>query len=153
MSDPESERTVIVHETPRPPRTGLWLALLAVAPFPLAVPALWILPEVAVREAVRLWGAALLLFFAGVRRGLSFRTEGGATRAQLAVFAWLFAAGLAALLLPLQGALWLLTAGFVSLGALDPWAARRGEAPLWFAGLRAAQMPVAVVGLVGVVVS
>ncbi|MFP4238554.1 hypothetical protein [Rhodosalinus sp.] len=150
MSDPETERTVIVHETARPPREGLWLAFLAVAPFPLAVPALWLLPEEALREAVRLWGAALLLFFSGVRRGLSFRTEGGATVAQMAMFAWLFAAGLAALLLPLHAALWLLIAGFASLGALDPWAASRGEAPLWFAGLRAVQMPVAVVGLVGV---
>ena len=33
-----------------------------------------------------------------------------------------------------------------------PAAAPRGEAPLWFAGLRAAQMPVAAVGMVGVVV-
>lgn len=151
MSDPATERTVIVHETTRPPRAGLRLAFLAVAPFPLAVPALWLLPEEAVREVVRFWGAALLLFFSGVRRGLSFRTEGGATRVQMAVFAWLFAAGLATLLLPVQGALWLLIAGFASLGALDPWAARRGEAPLWFAGLRAVQMPVAVVGLLAVV--
>ncbi|WP_372891982.1 hypothetical protein [Rhodosalinus sp.] len=143
----DAERTVIVHETTRPPRVGLWLAALAVLPLPVAVPALWLLPDEVVREAARLWGAALTLFFSGVRRGVSFRTEGGATRAQVAVFAWLFAAGLAALLLPPVPALWLLAAALASLALLDPWAAERGEVPLWFAGLRAVQMPVAAIAL------
>ncbi|REC58769.1 DUF3429 family protein [Rhodosalinus sediminis] len=143
----DAARTVIVHETARPPRGGLWLAALAVVPLLLAVPALWLLPGDLVREAARLWAAALTLFFSGVRRGLSFRTEGGATGAQMTAFAGLFAAGLAALLLPPVAALWLLAAALGALALVDPRAAERGEVPIWFAGLRAVQMPVAAVAL------
>lgn len=96
-------------------------------------------------EAARLWGAALLLFFSGVRRGLSFRTEGGPKAAQLLVFALLFSAGLSVLLMPLSWALGLLTLTFAWLGVEDTRAARRGEAPLYFARLRPWQMAFAAV--------
>ena len=43
-------------------------------------------------------GAAILLFLAGVRRGLSFRTPGGATAGQIAASLWYFAAGFGFLL-------------------------------------------------------
>lgn len=41
-------------------------------------------------------------------------------------------------------ALPLLLAGYVSLAVLDPWAARQGEAPPFFARLRPAQMAIPV---------
>ena len=130
----------------------LWAAT---APFPAGTAAaLWLehwWAGLAVRLLV-LWGGALLIFFAGVRRGLSFRTEGGPRWSQLAVFAWLFCAGLGALALPADWAQWLLLAGFLSLLVLDPLAARRGDVPLYFARLRPWQMavPVACLGVLAV---
>jgi hypothetical protein len=46
------------------------------------------------------WGSAILIFLGGVRRGLSFRTPGGPTKAQIATMFWLFGLGLLALLSP-----------------------------------------------------
>ena len=102
-----------------------------------------------------LWGSALLLFLAGVRRGLSFRTPGGPTRAQIAMTLWLFLLGLAAPMLPVGPALLILTAGFLSLAVMDPAAARRGEVPPFFARLRPPQMAIPIgcllVGLIDLV--
>jgi hypothetical protein len=99
-------------------------------------------------EGARLLGAALMLFFAGVRRGLSFRTEGGPRAAQIAMTLWLFALGLATLPAPPQLACAWLAVGFASLLVLDPLAARRGEVPLYFARLRPPQMAVPLVSLI-----
>ncbi|WP_152044870.1 DUF3429 domain-containing protein [Aureimonas psammosilenae] len=98
-----------------------------------------------------LWGAAIVLFLSGVRRGVSFRTPGGATLAQLAMMMWLFLAGFAAVLaaafqFPLASGLVQLLA-YASLLVLDPVAARWGEAPLYFARLRPPQMSLAVLSL------
>jgi hypothetical protein len=46
-----------------------------------------------------LWGAAILLFLAGVRRGLSFRSPNGVTSGQIAASMWYFIAGLGPLVL------------------------------------------------------
>lgn len=63
----------------------------------------------------------------------------------------LFCLGFAALVLASLNrdvaALVLLILGFLSLTILDPIAARRGEAPLFFARLRPAQIPLAILGL------
>jgi hypothetical protein len=98
-------------------------------------------------DAGRLWAGAVAVFLSGVRRGLSFRTEGGPRASQLAMMLWLFCGGLGSVLLPLVWALWLLLALYASLAVLDPIAARRGEAPLYFARLRPAQMGFGVVCL------
>ena len=39
-------------------------------------------------DLIVLWGAAILLFIAGVRRGLSFRTPNGVTSGQIAASMW-----------------------------------------------------------------
>lgn len=69
----------------------------------------------------------------GVRRGLSFRTEGGARLTQVATMLGLFSLGFAALVLALldrsAAALVLLLIGYTAIAVLDPIAARRGEAP------------------------
>ena len=44
-----------------------------------------------------LWGAAILLFLSGVRRGLSFRTPNGVTAGQIAASLWYFTAGFGSL--------------------------------------------------------
>jgi hypothetical protein len=98
-------------------------------------------------EAGRLWAAAIVLFLSGVRRGLSFRTEGGPRWTQLAMMLWLFCGGMAVLLLPIEPGLGLLLALYLSLAVLDPLAARAGEVPLYFRRLRPTQMGLAVVCL------
>ena len=143
-------REIRVTEGPAIPWDGLIFGWVPMLPFPAAVLGVWLggeaLAALALRLAV-LWGAALLLFLAGVRRGLSFRTPGGPRLSQLGMMLGLFLAGLLALLLPLAWALLLLWAGFLALLVLDPVAARREEAPLYFARLRPPQMAVPVVCL------
>ncbi|WP_420391929.1 DUF3429 domain-containing protein [Acuticoccus sp.] len=101
-----------------------------------------------------LWGATIVIFLAGVRRGVSFRTMNGPTTSQLLVMLWLFGLGSGSLLVtalsvgtgavpPAAIASALLAVGFASLVILDPIAADRGEAPLFFKRLRPVQMPVA----------
>jgi hypothetical protein len=99
--------------------------------------------------AGQIWGAAILLFLAGVRRGLSFFTVGGPRTIQIVTMAWLFLLGLAGLLLPTAAALLALIVGFGSVALLDPRAARREEVPAHFATLRPPQMLVAMIGLAG----
>ena len=121
---------------------ALLLPLLGAAAF--AVPSRRAWMAVA---AGQIWGAAILLFLAGVRRGLSFFTAGGARPIQLATMAGLFLLGLAGLLLPPLPGLLALVAGYGSVAVLDPSAARRGEVPAHFARLRPPQMLVAIGGL------
>lgn len=115
-------------------------AIVWLAPFP------W--PAVATSLTV-LWAGAILIFLAGVRRGLAFRTPGGERASQMVTMGWLFAVGVAAFLFRTPvGALSALILGYASIAVLDPIAARREEAPLHFATLRPRQMLVALIGLV-----
>lgn len=99
-----------------------------------------------------IFAASILAFIAGVRRGLSFRTEDGPTIAQLGTMFVLFAAALAALFgvqggHPRSAALALIV-GFAIAMVADPLAAKTGEAPMFFARLRPWQMALAVFGAV-----
>ena len=145
--DPD-HRKLELTEGSRIPWDGLLLAWGAVLPLAVSAIVAWAGDgdaRDAAREAARLWGAALLLFFSGVRRGLSFRTEGGPRPVQVFVFGLLFVAGLAVLRMPVSHALGLLALAFAALSFEDTRAARRGEAPLYFTRLRPWQMAVAVV--------
>ncbi|MBY0296587.1 MAG: DUF3429 domain-containing protein [Methylobacterium sp.] len=97
------------------------------------------------------WACAILTFLAGVRRGLSFRTVGGPTAAQMLTMTGLFSLGVAAVAALVLGrpalATALLLAGYGALVILDPVAAREGEAPRHFARLRPLQIPLALAGL------
>ena len=96
------------------------------------------------------WAGAVLCFLSGVRRGLAFRQPGGSTAAQVASMFSLFVLGAGSLLAPRRvPALVLLLLGYGSEIVLDPAAARRGEAPRYFARLRPAQLlvPIASLGL------
>lgn len=95
----------------------------------------------------QLWAAAILIFLAGVRRGLSFFTAGGPRPAQVATSVALFVLGLGGLLAPPRLALAIIAAGYVAVAVLDPVAARQGEAPRHFARLRPPQMALFLVGL------
>ena len=146
-------RRLTILESQAIPIRGLALAWLAVLPFAVCAPiAWWGGPELAgiAAEGARFWGGALLLFFSGVRRGLSFRTEGGPTARQFVAFAGLFGAGIATLLSPLPFALSIIAVMFVAMTLEDRRAAVRGEVPIFFAHLRPAQMLVAA-GLVAAI--
>ena len=102
-------------------------------------------------QLTALWGTAILLFLSGVRRGLSFRTEGGPTWRQMATMLTLFCLGSSSL-----AAIWLhfvawalvpLIVGYSAIFSLDPIAADAGEAPLYFRTLRRLQMPIIILAL------
>ena len=150
----EDGRTIHARE----PRAVPWLSVVfgygPMLPILAGAGLAWALRGAAGEAALALtllWASAILLFLSGVRRGLSFRTEGGARPAQILTMLGLFLLGLGALIaawLGAQGAaLALLLLGYGAVAVLDPRAARRGEAPLFFARLRPYQMPLAVIGL------
>ena len=147
--EPAVERRV--SEPVRTPLLSLILGYGAMVPFVLGALAAWLVAGAARDLAVDLvivWGGAILIFLAGVRRGLSFRTEGGPTAAQIATMFWLFGAGLAALVAPWPlVSVALLLAGYGSLPLLDREAASRGEAPPFFAHLRPWQMALPIISL------
>ncbi|MBS1302413.1 DUF3429 domain-containing protein [Loktanella sp. SALINAS62] len=135
-------RHIQLTETARIPWDGFILGWAAMLPFAVLAAGIWLFgldPEPAAALA-QLWGGALLLFFSGVRRGLSFRTKGGPTLRQLASFALLFCAGLLVLISPLGIALGILAGAFAALAWEDVSAASRAEVPLYFRNLRPTQM-------------
>ncbi|SPJ23648.1 DUF3429 domain-containing protein [Palleronia abyssalis] len=126
-----------------------------ILPFLVALLVVWLGPDrmdaVALRGAT-LWGACIVIFAAGVRRGFSFALHSGPKPHVLAEMTGLFgAAALSLVLVPPLGAV-LLALAFAALAVLDPLAARRGEAPRWFARLRPVQMAIPAVCLVGLAV-
>ncbi len=160
MLENATGRTLVTEE----PRETPWLSVVLgygpMLPFVAGAAAAWWqrgMWDELILLATILYGAAILLFLSGVRRGVSFRTEGGPTVVQIATMFGLFCLGLGALLtVVILGnrviALDLLIAGFVAIAILDPIAARRGEAPLVFARLRPLQIPIAVLSLVALLV-
>ncbi|RPF71477.1 DUF3429 family protein [Aurantiacibacter spongiae] len=111
------------------------LALAALTGYSWAVP------------VARVWAAAIFLFLAGVARGLSFFTVPGPQVSQLIIMMGRFGCGLLALVLSPQWAFPILVAGYASVLVYDPHAARHGEAPRFFAGLRPPQIGIALAGL------
>jgi hypothetical protein len=154
MSDPEPRR-VEVLENGEIPRLDILFGFGPTVPFVFGVVAALWFPEpwdVVGLQLTAMWGSAILLFLAGVRRGLSFRTEGGPTWRQMATMLVLFGLGLFSLAAVwLDAVLWalvLLLVGYSTVLVLDPIAARLGEAPLYFGPLRRLQMPIIVLSLI-----
>lgn len=124
---------------------GPALVLLALGIGALALPpyfAFWAL------ACGQIWAAAILLFLAGVRRGLSFFTGGGPRPVQIVTMMWVFLLGLATLLVPASRGFVVAAIGYLSIALLDPRAAPRGEVPDYFARLRPPQMAIFVAGCV-----
>lgn len=98
-----------------------------------------------------IWGALILSFVGGVRRGFGFGEPSASTRVEIATMAvYVSIAGLALICGWLGSPAWatgLLAAGFAMVAVLDSMAARAGNAPAHFARLRGPQMAVAVVSL------
>jgi hypothetical protein len=97
-------------------------------------------PALIPRTLSVMWSACLLAFFAGVRRGLGFSEAGGAGRGEIATLLGLFALAVAAMMFCSPA---LAAVGLVCVGALDAWAARRGETPAYFTAFRPIQMALA----------
>lgn len=137
-------------DTTRIPWDGHVFGWGPILPFLVALLGIWLgapwLDELALRLSV-LWGACIVIFAAGVRRGFSFAQPEGPRPHVLAEMTGLFAAAfLGLVLVPPLGAL-VLAGAFAALAVLDPLAARRGDAPRWFARLRPVQMAIPTVCL------
>jgi hypothetical protein len=159
MRETATGRTVIAQEPHEVPWLSIVFGFGPMIPFiGGAATAWWLRGEAggAVLAATALWACAILLFLSGVRRGVSFRTEGGATLTQMVTMLGYFGAGLVALGATYLGwmttALVVLLAAYSTMPALDAVAARRGEAPLFFARLRPIQIPMAIVSLAALLV-
>ncbi len=130
------------------------LAWAAMTPLVLGAVAAWLTAgdiQSAAMSLVIIWGGAVLAFLAGVGRGLSFRTPGGASWSQIAMMLWTFtlAVGSMIALRPLTS-LALLIVGFTSIGLSARILAAREQTPPFFASLRPGQMTVAVLSLCAV---
>lgn len=137
------------------PTTSLIFGYGPVLPLPIAAILAWTMPApwpTVVSWLAIWWGASILIFLAGVRRGRSFRGDEEATLPALIAMVWLFVLGAGALASPTPlMSLVLLSIGYASVAILDPIAARRGEAPPHFARLRPPQMGIALLGLIGLI--
>ncbi|WP_423821467.1 DUF3429 domain-containing protein [Salinisphaera sp. SPP-AMP-43] len=139
------------------PKLSVILGYLPIAPLVIAAIGVWFVQAggfMLLVEAAILWSAILFFFLAGVRRGLSFFTEGGPHPAQIITMFWLFGLGLVVLLSPYSGVSVAVAAiGFASIALLDPRAAFRGEVPDFFRALRPPQMGLATVSMLSVFLS
>ena len=125
MTDQEN-RTLTVSEPGAVPWLSVVFGYGPMLPFAAGAAAAWWLGGVWGELALSLttlWGCAILLFLLGFCALVL--TTGGAT----------------------GPALILLIVGFAGIAVLDPIAARRGEAPLFFARLRPLQIPIAILSL------
>lgn len=126
-------------------------------PFLAAAVGVWLMPPPwpgVARDMVVFWGALILAFVAGVRRGFGFGAPAASTPAAIAAMLLYFMpAGVA---LPLHWAdqpilaLAVLIAGYALVAMFDAHAAKAGNAPGHFARIRPPQMMIAIVGLVAV---
>jgi len=130
---------------------GLLLGSLAIVPLVLLAMLVWAVSHEGARGVVVLaavWSGALLCFFAGVRRGLTFSEAGGARAGELLSMVGLFLLGLTTLVLSGRTiSLGTAIAGFAAVGILDASAAWQRQAPRYFAAFRPAQALVAVIAL------
>ncbi len=155
MYEDATGRTITAHEPRRIPWLDLVFGFGPMLPIALGAGSAWWLNgrplDYLVGLFTLLYAASILLFLAGVHRGVSFRTEGGPQLSQLATMLTLYGLGLASLLCAVVGkavpALAMLILGFCAVAVLDPIAARAGEVPLAHARLRPLQMPIAIVSL------
>ncbi|QWC56960.1 DUF3429 family protein [Erythrobacter sp. 3-20A1M] len=98
----------------------------------------------------QVWGALILAFVAGVRRGFAFERERASTPVEIAtMIPYVVLAGLGVLLPPLWGVM-ALALGFALATLIDTRAAKRGNAPAFFARLRPTQFPIAVLSLLAI---
>ncbi len=136
------------------PPISLFLAFIALVPVIAGTAVVLLSDDEDAAETIERptigWAAAVLCFLAGVRRGLSFRQPGGSKLRDLADMFGLFVFGAGGIVLPRPRiAATSLLLGYATLGLRDPQAARRGEAPRYFARLRPIQVLLPIGALFG----
>ncbi|WP_294286152.1 DUF3429 domain-containing protein [uncultured Sphingomonas sp.] len=95
-----------------------------------------------------IWGALILAFIAGVRRGFGFGNPGASKPVEIATcISYFTLAGLALVVEQASTALLLLLVGYVAAGFLDRRAAIAGNAPAYFAALRLRQLLIGAAGI------
>lgn len=143
MTDPQAQRASI-------PTLSLVFGFGPMLPLAAAALGAWLLPPpwplYAVNCAI-VWGALVLSFIAGVRRGFGFGSERASTLAEIVVMLIYFVIAGVSLLVAPRSALALLTGGYALVGLLDHVGAKRGNVPLHFARLRPWQALIAVASL------
>jgi hypothetical protein len=148
-------RTITAHEPRRIPWLDMVFGFGPMLPIAAGAAAAWWLQGQSLDYTVALftllYAASILLFLAGVHRGVSFRTEGGPRLSQMVMMLVLYALGIGSLFAAVMGeavtGLAMLIVGYAAIMVLDPIAARAGEVPLAHARLRPLQMPIALVSL------
>ena len=140
------------------PRNSLVFGYGPMLPFVAAAIGAWALPfpwpGIAIELAI-LWGALILAFVAGVRRGFAFGVPGASTGSAIATMLGYFVPAGLALVLSGFGArlpaLALLLLAYLLVIPLDRRAALTGNAPAHFARLRPPQMTIAAIALAALV--
>jgi len=124
---------------------GPMLPLVAAGLGAWVLPGSW--PLLAIQCAV-IWGALILAFVAGVRRGYGFGNSSASKPSEIAAaLAYFSIAGLSLIVPRASIALALLAAGYAFVAPLDRRAGRRGNAPAYFAKLRGPQFLLGSAGL------
>jgi hypothetical protein len=135
------------------PPLSLLFAYGVAATFPVLALLKWVAGLTQAVLIGQVWGAAILIFLAGVTRGLSFFTAGGPRWSQICVMAMRFWLGLSASLCAVKPALLLLVLGYVVVAVSDVALAKSGGAPSYFKRLRLGQTAVILAGLLGLLAS
>jgi hypothetical protein len=138
---------------PDVPADGLILGYGPMLPMVAAGAGAWLLPQPWPVWAVQLgiiWGALVLAFIAGVRRGFGFGYPQASKPVEIAAsIAYFTLAGLGLVIARPSMALLVLIVGYVLAALLDRRAALRGDAPAYFATLRPRQLLIGAAGLAG----
>jgi hypothetical protein len=151
---PQSGRALEVRETAEGHLLDRVLGWGAIAPLAACAVAAW-LSAGSVRAVVMslaiIWGGAVLVFLAGVRRGLGFHAPGGMRSSQIVFMLWTFALAFGSMiaLQPLTS-LGLLMLGYAGMALSARAATLREEVPIFSAGLRPVQMSIALLSLCAV---
>ena len=136
---------------PTIPADGLLLGYGPMLPLVAAGCGTWLLPHPWPALAIRLaliWGALILAFIGGVRRGFGFARDTASKPQEIAVAVIYVAVAGLALVIPAPAiALPLLAAGYALAALMDRRAASRGDAPRYFAKLRVPQLLLGCAGL------
>ena len=139
--------------TAKVPANSLILGYGPMLPLVLAGAGAWLFGGERAHTLISLaiiWGALILTFIGGVRRGYGFGNALASTAAEIvAAMLYFTLAGLALLAWRPDAALGLLALGFAVAAVLDTRAAMRGDAPAHFARLRRPQLGLGIVGLLG----
>jgi hypothetical protein len=136
---------------PTIPADGLILGYGPMLPLVAAGCGTWLLPHPWPALAIRLaliWGALILAFIGGVRRGFGFaRDSASKPREIAAAVVYVAVAGVSLAIPRADVALPTLAAGYALAALADRRAAIRGDAPLYFARLRVPQLLIGCAGL------